>query len=186
MAGRVARNTRLTASTGAALFALLALEGVTILFVRPLLSLHEFVGMLLVPPIALKLGSTGWRFTRYYLGDPDYVRAGPPPLLLRLTAPILVLATLFVFATGVAMLALGPRSHGLIGLHKASFVVWFAATAVHVLGHIRSVPALVRGSGRTQRRLVVAAVVVGLAAAAATASLIHPWTTWAAHQREHE
>lgn len=166
------------------LFALLALEGVTILFVRPLLSLHEFIGMLLVPPVALKLASTGWRFTRYYLRDPEYVAAGPPPLLLRLTAPFLVLSTIGVFATGVAMLALGPRSQGLIGLHKASFIVWFAAMAVHVLCHMRRVPALVRRTGRAQRWLVVAALAVGLAVAGATIPLIQPWRGWVAADHE--
>ena len=48
------------------LLVLLAVEGVTILFLRPLLSVHIFVGMLLIPPVALKLGSTGYRFVRYY------------------------------------------------------------------------------------------------------------------------
>jgi len=29
-------------------------------------SVHMFIGMVLIPPIALKLGSTGYRFVRYY------------------------------------------------------------------------------------------------------------------------
>jgi hypothetical protein len=45
MTPRSERNARLTGSTAAVLVALLALDGVTILFVRPLLSLHEFIGM---------------------------------------------------------------------------------------------------------------------------------------------
>jgi hypothetical protein len=182
----VERNARLTGSTAVILVALLAIEGLTILFIRPLLSLHVFVGMLLVPPVALKLGSTGWRFARYYLGDAEYVRAGPPSLLFRLTAPFLVLATLGVFATGVAMVALGPRSHTLVGPHKASFVVWFCAMAVHFLGHVRRVPSLARRSSRTQRIVVVCALTAGLAVAGATVPLIHPWSRWAAHRHENE
>ncbi len=181
---RSERNARLTGSTAVILFCLLALEGVTILFIRPLLSVHEFVGMMLVPPVLLKLASTGWRFARYYRRDPDFVVAGPPKLLLRMTAPFLVLATIGVFATGVTMLALGPRSQGLIGLHTASFVVWFGAMVVHVLGHVLRVPGLARVSARGQRLLVAGAVVAGVVVAGATVPLIHPWTHWAAHQRD--
>ena len=59
------------------------------------------IGMVLIPPVALKLGSTGYRFARYYLGSPVYRAKGPPLLPLRLLAPVLVLTTLLVFATGV-------------------------------------------------------------------------------------
>ena len=52
-------NERLTAGAAVVLFVLLAVEGVTIVFLRPLFSVHVFVGMLLIPPVALKLGSTG-------------------------------------------------------------------------------------------------------------------------------
>ena len=182
MIGRSDRNARLTGTTAVILFCLLAVEGVTILFVRPLLSLHEFIGVVLIPPVALKMGSTGWRFARYYLRDADFVAAGPPQLLLRMTAPFLVLSTVGVFGTGVAMLVLGPSSQGLIGLHTASFVVWFFAMVVHVLAHIRRVPGLARLSARTQRLLVTGAVLAGVVLAAATVPLIHPWTHWAAQQ----
>jgi hypothetical protein len=79
-------NERLTAISAVLLIVLLALEGVTILGIRPLLSWHVFVGMLLIPPVTLKLASTGYRFWRYYTGRPDYVLRGPPHVLLRLLA----------------------------------------------------------------------------------------------------
>ncbi len=119
------------------LFVLLAAEGATILRIRALLTPHVFIGMLLVPPVLLKMGSTIWRFARYYMGDPAYRRKGPPLALLRLIGPVVVVLTLAVFATGIALL-LGPgswRSQMLL-LHKASFVVWLIVTAVHVLGHL--------------------------------------------------
>ena len=40
----------------ALLLFLLAAEGVTVPFVRPLLSPHVFIGAMLIPPVALKLG----------------------------------------------------------------------------------------------------------------------------------
>ena len=101
-------NARLTGMTAAMLLVLLAIEGVTILFLRPLLSVHIFVGMLLIPPVALKLGSTGWRFMRYYAGDRAYRASGPPQLLMRMLAPLVVVATAGLFVTGVALIVLGP------------------------------------------------------------------------------
>src|SRR5581483_2265710 len=128
----VAGNERLTAATAIVLILLLAAEGVTILFLRQLFSAYVFIGMLLIPPVALKLGSTGWRFFRYYSGRAEYVRRGPPRLPLRLLAPLVVVSTIGVFATGVALLVLGPGGGIVLGLHKASFVVWLVVTGVHV------------------------------------------------------
>ena len=77
------RNERLTATNGVVLFVLLLIEGVTILFLRPLLPVHIFVGMLLIPPVALKLATTGYRMLRYYTGHTAYVDRGPPHILMR-------------------------------------------------------------------------------------------------------
>ena len=68
----------------ALLLVLLVAEGLTILHVHSLLTPHVVIGMVLVPVVLLKIGSTTWRFARYYLGDPEYRRKGPPALLLRL------------------------------------------------------------------------------------------------------
>jgi hypothetical protein len=67
--GSAAGNERLTAMTGAVLLGLLAAEGVTILFKRQMLTAHFFIGMLLIGPVLLKIGSTGYRFARYYTGS---------------------------------------------------------------------------------------------------------------------
>ena len=64
--GGVEGNERLTVATALVLMLLLAAEGITLLFIRPLLPVHVFIGMMLVPPVLLKLGSTGWRLMRYY------------------------------------------------------------------------------------------------------------------------
>jgi hypothetical protein len=119
------------------LLLLLAAEGVTVLRIRALLTPHVFIGMLLVPPVLLKMGSTGYRFVRYYAGSPAYRRKGPPPALLRVLGPLVVLLTLTLFASGIAVLfaAHGLRQE-LLFVHKASFVLWFAAMAVHVLAHL--------------------------------------------------
>jgi hypothetical protein len=123
--------------TGAVLIVLLAVIGLTILSIRPLLSAHLFVGLVLIGPISLKLASTGYRFARYYTGSPRYRSKGAPPTWLRLIAPVVVISTLVVMASGVALLIGGPQSRGvLLPIHKASFIVWIAFTSLHVLGHL--------------------------------------------------
>ncbi len=138
-------NERLTAATGATLVVLLVVIGLTILRIHGLLSVHLFVGMLLVPPVLLKLSSTGYRFIRYYTGNPRYREHGPPELPLRVIAPMVVLSTLVVFVSGVVLLFVGPSARPTwFPIHKDSFFVWLAFMAVHVLGHLPSVPAVLR------------------------------------------
>ncbi len=198
--GGVDGNERLTAATAVALVLLLAAEGVTILFLRPLFSVHVFVGMLLIPPVALKLGSTGWRFFRYYSGRDEYVRRGPPMLPLRLLAPLVVASTLGVFATGVALLVVGPAGGIVLGLHKASFVVWLVATGIHVLAHLRRIPGLVmadwRGRALPRERavrgtfwrqtLLALSLVAGAILAIATIRYAQPWLHFIATHRGHD
>jgi hypothetical protein len=61
-------NEILTNATAVVLTLLLIAEGVTILLIGDLLSAHMFIGMVLIGPVLLKLGSTGYRFARYYSG----------------------------------------------------------------------------------------------------------------------
>ena len=143
--GGSAGNEQLTLAIAALLIVLLAVEGATILRIGSLLTVHAFVGMLLIPVIALKLASTGWRMLRYYQRGEEYVLRGPPHIALRmLVAPVLVLSTLLVFGTGVALLALDQRHGTLVGLHKASFLVWAGAFGLHVLVHLLRLPQLWR------------------------------------------
>src|SRR6516162_8683174 len=153
----VVGNARLTGFVALLLFFLLALEGFTILRVHQLLTLHIFVGMVLVPLALLKTVSTGYRFARYYLGDDAYVRKGAPPILLRLAGPFVVLLTVAVLATGIAVAVAGRGGHLLL-LHKASFILWFGVMTVHVLGHLtETVPLAIADWRRSTRRAVPAA-----------------------------
>ena len=162
-------NENLTAIAAAVLLLLLAVEGATLLNMRSLLTVHLFVGLLLIPVVALKLGSTGWRMLRYYLGAEEYVERGPPNIVLRtVVAPLIVLSTLVLFATGTALLVLGETEGTVVGLHQASFIVWVGATSVHVLAHVRRLPVLLRlkAPGRGIRvALLTGSVVAGLAIA---------------------
>jgi hypothetical protein len=180
-AGGVTGNEILTCAIAAVLVLLLLAEGVTILDLGLLLRPHMFIGLAVVPPLLLKLGSTGYRFTRYYLDSPAYREKGPPQLPLRLLAPALVLATLTVFATGIALLVEGHRSDRLLLLHKASFVVWGALFAVHFLAYLpRMVRSLLGDWSSARRRSVggaglrAASVAAAVAAGAALALVLLP------------
>ncbi|MGH2855069.1 MAG: hypothetical protein ACRDLF_12865 [Solirubrobacteraceae bacterium] len=157
IAGGSEGNERLTTVTGVILIVLLAMIGVTLLRLRTtLLSVHLFVGLLLIGPVLVKLASTGYRFVRYYTHNPRYRRKGPPPAYLRMIAPMVVLSTIVVFASGVALLLIGPSSRGaLLPVHKVSFIVWVAFTGVHVLGHLPEVQRTLSG-GRELRGAVLA------------------------------
>ncbi len=184
----VAGNARLTGGIAAALLVLLAAEGATIPFIGQLLAPHIFIGMLLIPPVLLKLASTGYRFARYYTGSPPYVRKGPPHLFLRLLAPGVVLTTLALFGTGVALLVDGPPSNTLMFAHKLSFIAWVALMTLHVLGHLLEVPSLAlpdwRRHGPREAQLAGAgartmtlglAILAGGALALLTYSAARPW-----------
>jgi hypothetical protein len=184
----VVGNARLTGAVAAALLILLAAEGATIPLIGRLLGPHIFIGMLLIPPVLLKLGSTGYRFARYYSGSPAYVRKGPPNLALRVLAPGVVLTTLALFGTGVALLVAGPPSNTLIFAHKLSFIAWVALMTIHVLGHVLEIPALAlpdwRRSGQAEARLAGAglrtmtlgfSLLAGTALALLTYSAAGPW-----------
>lgn len=187
----VEANARLTGATAAVLLVLFAVEGLTLLSIRSsaLLTLHVFVGMLLVPPILVKIGSTSWRFVRYYAGSPAYRRKGPPPPLLRLLGPVLVVLTLVLLVSGIALLVepLSDRAT-LFRIHQVSFVLWFGVVALHVLGHIldtaRLAPAdwvrrsrrQVRGAGARQW-LLAASLAIGLVLGAMLVPKVGPWLT---------
>jgi hypothetical protein len=150
-------NARLTSSIAAVLFVLLFLEGLTILQIGRLIGPHVFIGVVLVPPILLKIATTSWRFVKYYRGNPDYLRKGPPPPLLRLLGPLVIVLTLAVVASGVALVVGAPSSwHArLLQVHQATFLLWFLATAVHVMGHLVETATLAPRDwfGRTRRQV---------------------------------
>jgi hypothetical protein len=143
--GGSAANEQLTAVVGAVLLPLLAAEGATLLNVRSPLNVHAFVGMMLVPVVAMKIASTGWRMVCYYRGREEYVLRGPPHIVLRmLVAPALVASTVLVFGTGIALLAAGQTEGTLVGLHKASFVVWAGAFGLHLLTRLPTLVGVLR------------------------------------------
>jgi hypothetical protein len=188
-----AGNKRLTTSTGLVLLVLLAVETLTTLSLRSYLPVHIFLGLLLLPPIALKLASTGWRFMRYYTRDKPYRFEGPPSLLLRMLAPLLVLSTLTLFGSGVALIVNGHGGGLLLSVHVVSFAVWGAVMIAHVLAYVartlrvgsadwRPHTEHVVAGARSRRAVLVGALLAGVIVALATYPLQQSWLS---HHREH-
>jgi len=178
----VTGNSRISATTGMLLLVMLVVEGVTVLDVRGMITLHVFLGIMLVGPVVLKIASTLYRFLRYYTSDADYVRKGPPHVVLRILGPLVILSSLALLGTGIALLW---QSHNdlLLTAHQGSFIVWFAVMTVHVLGHLRealveTARELRRLSPRQSLRLAAVAVslIAGVGLATALLPSAAPWT----------
>jgi hypothetical protein len=184
--GSTEGNEVLTSATAVVLTVLLAAEGLTIVNMGGLVTAHMFIGMVLLPPVLLKLASTGYRFARYYTGSRAYRAKGPPLLALRLLAPVLVAATIVVLVTGVLLLAAGHKSGALLEIHKVSFIVWGAMFAVHFLAYAPRVVRSLRADWGAARReavpgagvramLLAAAIGGGTALALALLPVMSAW-----------
>ncbi len=187
----VVGNERMTALAGAVLLVLILVELVSAAILRTLLSIHVFVGVLLAGPLIVKLSSTFWRFLRYYIGSPAFVRRGPPHLALRVMAPLLIATTLVVIGSGIGLVVTGPHFAGsLLPLHGFSVLVWLPLIALHGFAHIRRVPRLVKDdwsnpSGKnlaTGRGRRLGMNLGALVAGAVAAILLFPgaaqWVVW--------
>jgi hypothetical protein len=123
------------------LLVLIVAELVTTAAIHPLLSAHVFVGVLLAGPLVIKLGSTGYRFLRYYAGAPAFVRKGPPRLALRVLAPLLVATTLVMIGSGIGLLVTGADQPGpLLAAHNVSALLWLPMMAIHTVAYVWRVP----------------------------------------------
>jgi hypothetical protein len=188
-------NERLTASTGLILFVLLTVEAATTLALRSYLPEHIFLGLLLLPPVGLKLASTGWRFMRYYAHDKPYRLEGPPRPLLRLLAPLLVASTFTLFGSGVALLIAGHGGGLMLTVHAVSFAVWGVVLIVHVLAYavrtLRIGPAdwrpgaehIVAGV-RSRRAALAGALLAGVVLALATYPEQQTWLRHRGHRHD--
>jgi hypothetical protein len=135
-----------------------------------------FIGFVLLPPLALKIGTTGWRFMRYYTRNVEYVRRGPPIIFMRLLAPFLVAFTVLLFGSGVAM----GFTHGALltiarRIHGPAALLWSVTLGVHVLVYL---PRAFRHLGRrvSPVALTLASVAAGFLVAVAVLPAMHDWT----------
>src|SRR5947208_6716464 len=145
----VVGNERLTALAGAVLLVLILVELVSSASLHAGLAIHIFVGVGLSGPLVVKIGSTFYRFLRYYTRSPAFVRRGPPLLPLRVLAPLLLVTTLVVIGSGIGLVVTGPAQAGpLLPMHNLSVLVWLSMIAIHVFVYIWRTPRLVADDWR--------------------------------------
>jgi hypothetical protein len=195
--GGPAGNERLTAVTGAVLLVLLIVECVTLLDIGSMLTLHVFLGMILLGPVALKSASVIYRFVRYYVGSDPYRRKGPPEILQRVTGPLIVVSTVVVFGSGIMLSLTGDMSW--LMAHQLSFVAWACLMILHLLSYAGRLPRLLAAEARgiaspdsgqghaqqalrvlggrgTRLALLIASLLVGLIIALLTQHALSGWT----------
>ncbi len=192
LAGGVPGNRALTSTFGVVLLVLLTVQVLSAVWfallsynlptpggpifqvVRPV---HFFVGFLLFPLIGVKLASTGYRFARYYTRNRAYHDAGAPRPVLRLIAPLLVLSTVVLFASGVEMWSF-RNDFGItwITVHDLSAFAFVALLVVHVAYHTREAQREARhdlwageNGAITRRALLAGGAVAGLTLAVGAA-----------------
>jgi hypothetical protein len=180
-----AGNRQLTAITGALLVPLLGLVFLTGLVMDVYWHVHYVIGFVLIPVVALKLASTGYRAVSYYFGRRSYHAAGPPELALRLLAPLVVMSTVVALATGVALWAQHSRSGTLAALHTDAAVICAGTIGIHVLAYIpRALTeclSAVRALWTRLGGIRVAVVLVVLAAGIALAVTTYASGSWPLH-----
>lgn len=180
-AASVEGNARMTVNVAVVLFVLFVIQLATVVIsVKTHVTLHVVVGLLLVPPLLVKIATVSWRFIRYYRHDESYLKKGPPTPLLRFLGPFLLLMTLVLFVSGFVLL-LAPNAFGgphgiMFHIHDVSFYLWLLLVVIHLAGHAsdirkiafrdwsRRTRAAVPGS-MLRQSVVLASLGVGLALA---------------------
>jgi hypothetical protein len=184
----VEANARLTVNSGMVLLVLFPIEVVTVVIgARRVLTLHVVVGLLLVPPLLVKIASVSWRFLQYYRAEPRYRGKGAPTPALRLLGPLLVTATVGVMTSGIVLL-MDPLSFGgnLRRIHSITFDLWLILVVAHVALHWRGLRSLASAdlvrrsrnavSGAVMRQTVVlTSLAVGLVLALSLVSQVQTY-----------
>ena len=100
-------------------------------------------------------------------------------------------STIKVLTTFAALDQLGPSYQWMVGLHKASFIVWFGVTAIHVLAYLPRIPRLAAADWRGGDRLggslgrrAAVGVSLGLGVALAVVTLPDA-QAWMGHLNHH-
>ncbi len=189
--GGVAGNRNLTAVLGALLLVGILAELATLLLgLHRTLPAHIAIGVALIPIVALKLASVGWRMIRYYSRASEYRAEGPPRPFLRGIAPLVAGSTIALLGSGVGLIVAGPQAHFFRAVHSASFLLFVLVVGIHALAYL---PKLRRfaladwmtgrhASGhRLRRGLVAFAIISAGAVAIATLETAGPWAAGIRH-----
>lgn len=164
----------------------MALVYLTGTFFGPLRQVHFAIGFAIIPVLLVKLGSTGWRAANYYLRREPYRSDGPPQLIPRLLAPLLVVSAVVATITGVVLWGLGTQRGVWATLHTDSVVVLGFALALHTLTYIQRAVRASSGSLAVveitrEERIMLWTLAAALVAAVLAIGVEPPWHDLSSH-----
>ena len=105
-----------------------------------LLTLHVFLGMLLLGPGQPedRVHALAFHQVLHRLGG---LRAeGPPAPLQRVTEQFVILTTVAVLGTGVMLVLEGPGNGSWARLHHLSFFLWAVVVVIHLASYVPKLP----------------------------------------------
>lgn len=105
---------------------------------------HFYVGLVSIPFLLAKYGSTSFRFAGYYLRLPRFKRAGPPRLIPRVLSPLLALDFFVLYFSGLYMLFhyyytvtnIPPNDFKPVQLHLWASIIAVPLIAAHLGSHL--------------------------------------------------
>ncbi len=102
-------NARLTGISASFVLPLILFEVATVVLgVKSVITPHVAVGLLLVGPVLLKLGSVTYRMASYYRGVSEYRQRGKPAGGLRMLGGCLAVLMLLLLTSGLVLIV-GPN-----------------------------------------------------------------------------
>jgi hypothetical protein len=118
-------------------------------------TVHFYAGLMSIPFLLAKYGSTAFRFAGYYLRLPRFKKAGPPGLVSRIFSPLLALDFFVLYSSGLYMLFhyyysvtnVPPFEFKPVQLHLWASILAVPLVAIHLGSHLVEV-----GSGLLQER----------------------------------
>jgi hypothetical protein len=177
---QVIGNAILTSHAG-----LIVLFGLVLLYLSglaftPLRPVHFALGFALIPLLAVKLASTGWRAVGYYLHRDPYRAAGPPWLLPRLIALPLAAAAVLATASGVVLWSEGTDHGPWAAVHTDSVIALGVVLLVHLAVYLRkalriSARSLATSAVNRPERVIVWALLAALVGGAIATGLEPTW-----------
>jgi hypothetical protein len=133
-------NRQLTALAGAVVLPVALVALLTGLFFGDIWRIHFFVGYLLLPLAALKLGSTTYRLLRYYLRSGVYRVIRPPYPLGRLNSPLLASSVVMLLGSGIVMWATHSQRDPWGFLHTDAAIAFSVLAALHLAMYLPEAP----------------------------------------------
>jgi hypothetical protein len=177
---QVIGNLILTSHAGLIILFALVLLYLSGLAFTPLRPVHFALGFALIPILAVKLASTGWRAISYYFGRGNYRAAGPPWILPRVIALPLVAAAVLATVSGVILWSQGTDRGPWAAAHLDSVIALGIVVLVHLAVYLRramraSAKSLAATAVNRPERVIVWALLAALVAGAVAIGLEPAW-----------